>query len=140
MITGVGGVAMCCLRFDADVLLANVYGSSRYKKDMEIRIVEFLKDYTNYLDSIFPGYKFYSKSKEDIDEVVRQYRGIFKWKENEKVLETKGKTLNPDFFNQSYPENIGEKLRFAADICLGVWELKQENEKKLVENGTMELA
>jgi hypothetical protein len=124
-----GGVAMCCLRFDADVLLANVYGSSRYKKGMEIRIVKFLEYYTSYLNSIFPGYKFYNKSKEDIDEVVRQYHGILKWKNNEKVLEAEEGIINPDSFNRSYPGNTGEKLRYAADLCLGAWELKWKEEK-----------
>jgi hypothetical protein len=122
---------MCCLRFDADVLLANIYGSPSYKKSMEIHIYKFLEDYCNYLNNILPGYKFYNTSKEDIEDFVHQYNGIFRWKDetNKVILEAEEGVLNPDYFNQNYPGNTGERLKFAVGICLGVWKMKQEAKK-----------
>jgi len=121
---------MCCLRFDADVLLANVYGSPRYKKDMDIDIYDFLEEYKDYLNTILPGYKFYNKSTEEVEAFVNQYPNIFKWKDpTKKILQAGEVVPNPDYFNHNYPRDVGERLKFAADICLGAWDLNQ-NEKK----------
>jgi hypothetical protein len=120
---------MCCLRFDANVLLANVYGSPRYKKDMDIEIYDFLEEYKDYLNTILPGYKFYNKSTEEVEAFVNQYPNIFKWKDptKRKILQADERILNPDYFNQNYPGDVSEKIKFAADVCLGVWILEQQD-------------
>jgi hypothetical protein len=127
---------LCCLRFDADVLLANVYGSPRYKKDMAIEIYDFLEEYKDYLNTILPGHKFYNKSTEEVEAFVNRYPNILKWKDptKRKILQADERVLNPDYFNQNYPGNVPDKLQFAADVCLGVWILEQQDKKLKSEN------
>jgi hypothetical protein len=126
---------MCCLRFNADVLLANIYGSPSYKKDMEIDIYDLLEDYCGHLNSILPGYKFYNKSEKDIEDFVLKYHSIFKWKDekNRRILQAEEGIFKPDYFNQNYPEDMGEKLEFAADICLSdLSKKRQKNEEEVL--------
>lgn len=118
---------MCCVRFDIDVLLVNIFGSPQYKDGMEIPIQQFIKKYCGFLNDIIPGYTFFETSKDDIDDCVRQYNAVFRWKDDHKdQLQAKADMLNRDKFNQIYPDTIAKKLCWVADICLGAWNLRQQ--------------
>jgi hypothetical protein len=121
---------MCCQRFNAEVLLANIYGSPEYKENTGIQIQDFIKNYCRYLDNILPGCNFYRMSEDDINDYVEKSKYIFAWEdESKKKLLAKSRPER-EKFNQPYPKDTDEKLQFAADVCLIAF--VQNSEKKTV--------
>jgi hypothetical protein len=123
---------MCCQRFGAEVLLANIYGSPEYKENTGIPIQGFMENYCRYLDNILPGCNFYRMSEDDIDDYVKQSKYIFAWEDElKKILLAKSKPER-EKYNQQYPKDTDEKLQFAADVCLIAF--TQNPKKKTVDS------
>jgi hypothetical protein len=117
---------MCCQRFSAEVLLANIYGSPEYKENTGILIHDFIKNYCRYLDNILPGCNFYRMSEDDIDDYVEKSKYRFAWEDKpDGMLLAKSKPERKKY-NQPYPKDTDEKLQFAADVCLIAFAKKPE--------------
>lgn len=109
---------MCCLRFDADVLLANIANAiEKSEKQEKLREfpISFLKTYCKYLDNVMGGYKFFEIDQKDIDNMVHRYEDNYTCKNGN--IEIK-KAPNLEFFNQQYPEYVADTMECAADICV----------------------
>jgi hypothetical protein len=109
---------MCCLRFNADVLLANmahVIDSHKNQKWRREFPASFLKTYCEHLDTIIGGYKFFEIDNQDIVAAVHRYKNNYTY-ENGKI--TIKEAPDVDLFNQQYPDYIASKIKFAADVCV----------------------
>jgi hypothetical protein len=114
---------MCCQRFPADVLLANVFGSSRYKENQVIPVYDFLKKYCRHLNTILSGSNFFEISENDIESCAARYKGILEWVDDSKEYlmahrDEQKRMLNRDVFNQPYSEITDKKLKITADSLL----------------------
>lgn len=115
---------MCCLSFDFEVLLANIFGS-KYKKD-DLITLENIKKYCGYLDDAINGYKEFDISSASLEKCVNKNFEFYKLipGDEEKILcLNEPETLN---YNKYYLPDIAKRIEKTADLY---W-IKESNIKQ----------
>ena len=86
---------MCCIRFDADEIVANLLACKYLTERQRISLSD-IRNYCRELDQVLPGYVFFEMMPEDIARAAIIYSDYCIWDSTRQTLRLKENGIYPD--------------------------------------------